>query len=169
MDDSANPDDPTLADPDEEHLDDGSDDAHDLVAEHIAQALNEAAFMDEHVNHYAPIIIRGPASLADSIKLIEMTRPMDNLHAKMVEDKLDRILNALDIPKDLAKGLSDLKYNSGALIEDSLYNSHVEPLILLIVDQLTTGFLRPALLAQGIPEEVVERVLVWYNLSLIHI
>ncbi len=167
LDDSANPDDPALDDPNEEHLDDGSDDAHDLVAEHIAQALNEAAFMDEHVNHYAPIIIRGPASLADSIKLIEMTRPMDNLHAKMVEDKLDRILNALDIPKDLAKGLSDLKYNSGALIEDSLYNSHVEPLILLIVDQLTTGFLRPALLAQGIPEEVVEKVLVWYNPSAI--
>lgn len=164
LDDSAYPDDPTTEDPENE---DGSDDQHDSVAEHITLALNEQAFQDEHVNHYAPIILRGPAEAGRDIRFIDMNRTMDNLHAKLIEDKMDIILSALDIPKDLAKGLSDLKYNSGALIEDSLYNSHVEPLILLIVDQLTTGFLRPALRAQGIPEEVIEKVLVWYNPSAI--
>lgn len=163
LDDSAYPDDPTQ-DPEAQ---DGSDDAHDSLAEYISQALNEAAFQDEHVNHYAPIILRGPADAGDGIRFIDLSRPMDNLHSKMVDDKLDRILNALDIPKDLAKGLSDLKYNSGALIEDSLYNSHVEPLILLLVDQLTSAFLRPALRANGVPEEIISKVVVWYNPSAI--
>lgn len=163
LDDSAFPDDPTQ-DPEAQ---DGSDDAHDSLAEYISQALNEAAFQDEHVNHYAPIILRGPSEAGDGIRFIDLSRPMDNLHSKMVDDKLDRILNALDIPKDLAKGLSDLKYNSGALIEDSLYNSHVEPLILLLVDQLTSSFLRPALRANDVPEEIIEKIVVWYNPSAI--
>ena len=164
LDDSGFPDDIDPADPDSQ---DQSDDNGDSIAEYISQALSEAAFQDEHVNHYAPIIIRGPAGIADDIRFIDLSRTTDNLHAKQAEDKLDRILNALDIPKDLAKGLSDLKYNSGALIEDSLYNSHVEPLILLIVDQLTSGFLRPALRAQGVPEDVIRKVLIWYNPSAI--
>lgn len=164
LDDSANPDDLDPLDPETQNA---SDDNADSVADYISLALNEAAIQDQHVNHYAPIILRGPADAGRDIRFIDLARTTDNLHTKMAEDKLDRILNALDIPKDLAKGLSDLKYNSGALIEDSLYNSHVEPLILLIVDQLTSGFLRPALLAQGVPPEVVNRVLIWYNPSAI--
>lgn len=167
LDDSASPDEPIDEDFDPDHVSNGSDDSHDSVAEYITLALNQAAFEDQHVNHYAPVILRGPAEAGKEIRFIDLSRPMDNLHAKMSEDKLDRILNALDIPKDLAKGLSDLKYNSGALIEDSLYNSHVEPLILLLVDQLTNGFLRPALRAQGVPDEIVERTLIWYNPSAI--
>jgi hypothetical protein len=83
------------------------------------------------------------------------------------ERLLERILGGLDIPKDVAAGMSSVKYSNAIIIEEQLYKAHIEPLILLIVDCLTIGFLRPALRKQGWPEEVVNRAVVWYDPSAI--
>lgn len=56
--------------------------------------------------------------------------------------------------------------NSNAVqIDENLYKAHIEPLILLICDALTSVYLHPALLALGFNRPQVERVMVWYDPS----
>ena len=122
----------------------------------------------EDVNSVAslmPTVIRGPEELGEKIRLIPFSREADPQLNQRAERLLERILGGLDIPKDVAAGMSSVKYSNAIIIEEQLYKAHIEPLILLICDCLTIGFLRPALRKQGWEEEKVNRAVVWYDPS----
>lgn len=114
-----------------------------------------------------PLVVRGPEDLGEKIVHIKFERSFDPQLVQRSERLLDRILGGLDIPKDVASGMSSVKYSNAIIIEEQLYKAHIEPMILMIVDCLTIGFLRPALRAQGWPEEKVNRAVVWYDPSAI--
>lgn len=114
-----------------------------------------------------PFILTGNQDLGEKIRHIAFERSFDPMHVKMAEDRLDRILAGLDIPKDIAQGLSGVKYSNAILIEESLYKAHIEPLILMVVDALTTGYLRPLLLKMGHDPKLVSRAAIWYDPSAI--
>lgn len=114
-----------------------------------------------------PTLLRGPEDLGEKIRHISMERSVDPALNGRSERLLERILGGLDIPKDVAAGMSSVKYSNAIIIEEQLYKAHIEPLILLIADSLTIGFLRPALRAQGWPESMVNRAVVWYDPSAI--
>lgn len=156
-----------VSDGDGDFESDGSDDNQQSIIEEMLEAFNGPINDENHANTQIPLIFRGPADLGEKIRLIQLAKTIDPMFDKMVNMKLDRILASLDIPKDVAKGLSNVKYSNGIVIEESLYKSHIEPLTLLIVDSLTNGFLRPALRAQGIPEETISRMVIWYDPSAI--
>lgn len=110
-----------------------------------------------------PTIMRGPDDVGDKIRHISFERGVDPQMNERAMWLLDRILSGLDIPKDVAQGMSSVKYSNAIIIEEQLYKAHIEPLMLLIVDCLTIGFLRPALRKQGFPESLVNRAVVWYD------
>lgn len=159
IDNSGTPD----SDVDEES--DGTDADETDLSEELSDIFTEVVTQDGHANTFAPVILRGPENLGEKIKYIELSKSADQMYTKNIEFKLDRILTALDIPKSVASSMADLKYNNASVVEDSLYRNHVEPLILMICDSLTTGFLHPALRANGIPEEHIQNIVVWYDPS----
>jgi hypothetical protein len=114
-----------------------------------------------------PTLVRGPADLGEKIRHIPFERSVDPQLNQLGKDLLDRLLSGLDVPKDIAHGMSSVKYSNAIIIEEQLYKAHIEPMILFIVDCLTIGFLRQALRAQGWPENLVNRVVVWYDPSAI--
>ena len=110
-------------------------------------------------------MIQCPEDLGQKIRFISFDRNLDPMFQQNLEFKLERILSSLDIPKDIAKGMSSVKYSNGVIIEESLYKSHIEPLVLMIADIFTNGFLRPALIGNGVPEDVADKIVVWYDPS----
>jgi hypothetical protein len=110
-----------------------------------------------------PTMVRGPQDLGEKIRHISFERSVDPQLNQLGKDLLDRLLSGLDIPKDIAHGMSSVKYSNAIIIEEQLYKAHIEPLILFIVDCLTIGFLRQALRKQGWDEKLVNRVVVWYD------
>jgi hypothetical protein len=114
-----------------------------------------------------PTVVRGPDDLGEKIRYITFERAVDPQHNERAGRVLDRILSGLDVPKDVAAGMSNVKYSNAIIIEEQLYKAHIEPLVLMIVDCLTIGFLRPALRKQGYPEDIVSRAVVWYDPSAI--
>lgn len=144
---------------------DGTDfDEYD-IADDITDALVAPLGDESNVHSVAPLVIRGSDEVGEKIKYIAFNRPTDPMYHNKIQFKLDRILSALDIPKDIAGGLSNVKYSNGQIIEDSLYKSHIEPMVLMICDILTSGFLRPALIANGVPVDVANKLVVWYDPS----
>lgn len=142
-----------------------TDDTGDSFEEELIEAMTTPIADVSSASAVVPLVVRGPEDLGDKIKLIKFERSYDPQLALHAEKLLHRILAGLDIPVDVAKGLAGVKYSNAVLIEEQLYKAHVEPLILMIVDQLTIGFLRPALRAQGFPENLVRKAVIWYDPS----
>lgn len=137
------------------------------IIQDLTNALVDPITDETNVHNSAPFILTGPDGSGEQIRYISLERQYDQMYQTNVEKKIDRILTGLDIPKDIAKGLSNVKYSNGAVIEESLYKLHIEPLALMIVDILTKGFLYPALIANDVPEDIARKIIVWYDPSAI--
>jgi hypothetical protein len=145
-----------------------TDDVEDSFEEELIAAMVTPIEDVSSASAVVPLVVRGPEDLGEKIVHIKFERSFDPQLAARAERLLERILGGLDIPKDVAAGMSSVKYSNAIIIEEQLYKAHIEPLILMIVDCLTIGFLRPALRAQGIHSESdINRAVVWYDPSAI--
>jgi hypothetical protein len=120
---------------------------------------------EDSASAIVPLIIRGPAELGDKIKQFKFERSFDPALAERSDRVLERIMQGLDVPKDVVTGLANVKYSNALQIDEALYKAHIEPLMLLIVDALTVMYLRPYLVANGYSEAEVSRVCIWYDPS----
>ena len=142
-----------------------AEEAEDEFEEQLIDAMTTPIRDEESASAVVPLIIRGPAELGDAIKQFKFERSFDPALAERSDRVLERILQGLDVPKDVVTGLASVKYSNALQIDESLYKAHIEPLMLLIVDALTVVYLRPYLIASGYPETDVARLVVWYDPS----
>lgn len=138
-------------------------------AQELVQALYDnftAPIIDEtNYGTVVPTILTGPASEGEKIKYIEINRKVDQYLTERADRALERILQGLDMPKDFVTGLANVRYTNAKNIDESLYKSHIEPLVLMLVDALTTCYLRP-LLKKRFPKLTasdLDVINVWYD------
>lgn len=141
------------------------DDIEDEFEEALIDAMTRPITDEDSASAVVPLIIRGPADLGEKIKQFKFERSFDAPMVAREQRVLDRILNGLDVPKDLITGMANVKYSNAQQIDDSLYKSHIEPMIMLIADAITQVYLRPYLLSIGYTETEVKRIVVWYDPS----
>ena len=142
-----------------------AEEAEDEFEEQLIDAMTTPIRDEESASAVVPLIIRGPAELGDKIKQFKFERSFDPALSERSDRVLERILQGLDVPKDVVSGMANVKYSNALQIDESLYKAHIEPLMLLIVDALTVVYLRPYLIAQGYPETDVNRITIWYDPS----
>ena len=159
--------DPNYPYDDETDLDPGftPEEAADEFEDALIDAMTTPIRDEDSASAVVPLIIRGPAELGDKIKQFKFERSFDPALAARSDRVLERILQGLDVPKDVVTGLANVKYSNAMQIDESLYKSHIEPLMLLIADALTIVYLRPYLIANGFPKAEVDRVVIWYDPS----
>jgi hypothetical protein len=142
-----------------------AEEAEDEFEDQLIDAMTTPIRDEESASAVVPLIIRGPAELGDKIKQFKFERSFDPALALRADRVLERILQGLDVPKDVVTGLANVKYSNALQIDEGLYKAHIEPLMLLIVDALTIVYLRPYLIAQGYNPVDVDRIVVWYDPS----
>lgn len=143
-----------------------SDDTSDSFEEELIDAMITPISDESSATSVVPLMVRGPESMGKAITFIKFDRAFDPALIERSKDILERILAGLDIPKDLAAAMTGMKLTRQTpVIEESFYNAHVEPMMLMVVDCLTVGFLRPALRAMGFSEDQVIRTCIWYDPS----
>jgi hypothetical protein len=141
--------------------DDNEDDFEDALVEAMTTPISD----ESSASSIVPLIIRGPAELGEKIKQFKFERSFDAALTQRADRVLDRIMQGIDVPKDVVTGLANVKYANAIQINEDLYKAHLEPLALLICDCLTTAFLRPAIQALGVDPDEAERYCVWYDPS----
>lgn len=141
------------------------EEAEDEFEEQLIDAMTTPIRDEESASAVVPLIIRGPAELGDAIKQFKFERSFDPALAQRADRVLERILQGLDVPKDVVTGLANVKYSNALQIDEALYKAHIEPLMLMIVDALTVIYLRPYLIANGFDPEQVHKIVVWYDPS----
>ena len=161
-------------DPDYPYDEDGNyneqfnpEEAADDFEDQLIDAMTTPIKDEDSASAVVPLIIRGPAELGDKIKQFKFERSFDPALAQRADRVLERIMQGLDVPKDIVSGLANVKYSNALQIDESLYKAHIEPLMLLIVDALTVMYLRPYLIANGYAPEDVQNVCIWYDPSLV--
>lgn len=143
------------------------EEAADEFEDQLIDAMTTPIKDEDSASAVVPLIIRGPAELGDKIKQFKFERSFDPALAQRADRVLERIMQGLDVPKDVVTGLANVKYSNALQIDEALYKAHIEPLMLLIVDALTVMYLRPYLVANGYSPEEVKNVCIWYDPSLV--
>ena len=141
------------------------EEAADEFEDQLIDAMTTPIRDEDSASAVVPLIIRGPAELGDKIKQFKFERSFDPALAQRADRVLERILQGLDVPKDVVTGLANVKYSNALQIDEALYKAHIEPLMLLIADALTVVYLRPYLMANGFEPADVERMTIWYDPS----
>jgi hypothetical protein len=137
----------------------------DPFEEELTLALTEPVAGDSP-SEIVPMIIRGPAALAkDAIVKFDLSRGFDETLLERHEKTLQRVLDGIDLPKDLVQGLANVRYSNAKTISEDLLKAHIEPMMVLICEALTTVYLRPMLLDRGYEKDLVDNVHVWYDAS----
>ena len=161
-------------DPDYPYDEDGNyneqynpEEAADDFEDQLIDAMTTPIKDEDSASAVVPLIIRGPAELGDKIKQFKFERSFDPALSQRSDRVLERIMQGLDVPKDVVTGLANVKYSNALQIDEALYKAHIEPLMLLIVDALTIMYLRPYLIANGYSAEEVKNVCIWYDPSLV--
>lgn len=141
------------------------EEAEDEFEDQLIDAMTTPIRDEESASAVVPLIIRGPAELGDKIKQFKFERSFDPQLAERSDRVLERIMQGLDVPKDIITGLANVKYSNALQIDETLYKTHIEPLMLLIADSLTVVYLRPYLIANGYSPAEVDRIVIWYDPS----
>jgi hypothetical protein len=144
-----------------------SDETHESFQEILQRALMAPISDENAAEGLTPTFIRGPREAIAAIRHITLERKLDPTALERTKEVLDRILNGLDVPKDVVTGLASVKYSNAVMIDESLYKAHIEPLLLMIVDQLTEVFYRPWLKSEGVDPKVIKKSVLWYDSSAI--
>lgn len=138
----------------------------DPFEEELEIALTEPIGASDSPSEIMPMIVRGPAEFAASgITKVDLSRGFDKTVVERHDQTLQRVLNGIDIPKDLVTGLANVRYSNGKIITEDLLKSHVEPYILLLCEALTSSFLRTRMEARGYDPQLVKKLVVWYDPS----
>ena len=137
----------------------------DVFEAELMAAMLEPISDESSGSSVVPMLIRGPAELGDKIKFLQLARNTDSGLVDRSERLLERVLQGLDVPKDIVTGLANVKYSNAIKISEDLYAAHIDPLALLIADALTEIYLRPMLAAAGWDQDQVDRMVVWYDSS----
>ena len=141
------------------------EEAADDFEDQLIDAMTTPIKDEDSASAVVPLIIRGPAELGDKIKQFKFERSFDPALSERSDRVLERIMQGLDVPKDVVTGLANVKYSNALQIDEALYKAHIEPLMLLIVDALTIMYLRPYLISNGYSEADVKKVCIWYDPS----
>ncbi|AKJ72547.1 portal protein [Gordonia phage GMA2] len=143
---------------DEEEMDALIADLYDTVTEPIVDETSATTVF--------PTIITGPPEAGKGIQHIPLSRESDQFLVERCDRALDRLLQGIDLPKDVVSGMSNVKYSNAIQIDESLYKSHVEPLALMLADALTTVYVHSMLRKEfKLSQKSLDFLRVWYDPS----
>ena len=108
-----------------------------------------------------PLTIKVPDEVVDKVRHITFATPFDEKSRELRDEAIRRLALGLDSPPEVLLGLGDTNHWSAWQIEEATVKTHIEPLLALVADALTTDYLRPVLAEAGI--ERAREYVVWFD------
>jgi hypothetical protein len=112
-----------------------------------------------------PMVVTGAEELGEKIKHILFERKSDQFLVERADKALERVLNGIDIPKELVSGLDNVRYSNAGVIDENLYKIHIEPSAIMLVDAITSVYIRPGVAAKfpDLDPGIMARIVAWYD------
>lgn len=103
-----------------------------------------------------PVVVTAPGDQIGNAKLIQFWTGLDAQAIELRKEAVRRFALGMDMPPEVLLGLTAANHWSAWAIDEAAVKIHIEPLLGLICDALTVGFLRPLL---GEDSDLI----VWYD------
>lgn len=110
-----------------------------------------------------PIPIKVPGDYVDKIKHITFATELSERILELRESALRRLSIALDMPAEVLTGMGDLTHWNAWQVEETAIKVHAEPLLEVITNALTEGYLHPVLQTLGVDD--FEEYVIWADTS----
>jgi hypothetical protein len=92
-------------------------------------------------------------------------KPLDNESRHLRDEAIRRLALGQDAPPELLLGTARMNHWGAWLVQEDVVSTHLEPPLALICDALTTQYLWPVLIEQGMTEEEAHNYVIWYDVS----
>jgi hypothetical protein len=143
----------------------------DIFLQEWQEGLTAAIKSPGEASAMSPIVLTGPAFLPgangtalpmkDAIGYFQIGRQNDYKEAEMWDKTILRISYGLDLPRERVTGVGDLNHWSGWLVDEEGFRQHVAPVAEKFCADVNAAYLRPAAMAEGIPQ--ADRVVIGYD------
>lgn len=112
-----------------------------------------------------PLVVTVPDEAAALFEYLTFAKPLDTEARNLRDEAIRRLALGQDAPPELLLGTGGMNHWGAWLVREDVVTTHIEPPLALICDALTTQYLRPVLMDQGMGEEEADRYVVWYDVS----
>jgi hypothetical protein len=100
-----------------------------------------------------PIILQAPGEHLDKVRHVVFSTPLDEQSIELRKEAIRRLALGMDMPPEILTGTGEINHWGAWQVEEASIKAHTEPLLHIITDSLTEGYLRPYLEASGMSEE----------------
>jgi hypothetical protein len=141
----------------------------DLEEDPFTEALIEAmmtAIRDrDSAAALVPLVITVPDDATGLFQHITFSTPLDTEARNLRDEAIRRLALGQDAPPELLLGTGGMNHWGAWLVREDVVTTHIEPPLALIADAITSQFLWPVLIEQGMDEAEAREYVVWYDVS----
>lgn len=112
-----------------------------------------------------PLVVTVPDEAADKVSHLTFSSALDSGARDLRDEAIRRLALAQDAPPELLLGSGAMNHWGAWLTREDTVTTHIEPVLALICEALTSQYLRPVLLSAGLPEDTVRTLSVGYDVS----
>lgn len=145
------------------------EDPDNATDDQFTEALMEAMLtpIGDRANASAlvPLVVTVPDESTGLFNYLTFSKPLDTEARSLREEAIRRLALGQDAPPELLLGTAGMNHWGAWLVQEDVVGSHIEPPLALICDALTTQYLRPVLIEQGMSEDEAETYAVWFDVE----
>ena len=112
-----------------------------------------------------PLVVTVPDEAADKLSHLTFSSALDSGARDLRDEAIRRLALAQDAPPELLLGSGAMNHWGAWLTREDTVTTHIEPVLALICDALTSQYLRPVLLSAGLSADEVRTLSVGYDVS----
>ncbi len=116
----------------------------DAFMEHLTESMLEPLSDPSSPSAHVPTIITVPDDVVDKIQHLTFYNSLDEQALDLRKEAIHRLALGMDLPPEILTGTSDQNHWGAWQMEESSIKAHIEPMLELITQALTTGYLQVA-------------------------
>lgn len=94
---------------------------------------------------HVPIVVTAPGEYLDKVQHLTFWTDLDESVIPMREHAIKRLALGMDTPPEIMLGIGDSTHWNSWLVSEEAIKSHLEPKLQVMVNAITTAYLRPAI------------------------
>lgn len=141
------------------------DDETDQFTEALMEAMLTPIQDRGNASALVPLVVTVPDEVTAMFQFITFAKPLDSEARSLRDEAIRRLALGQDAPPELLLGTSGMNHWGAWLVREDVVTTHLEPPLALICDALTTQYLWPVLIDQGMEPSEARKYVVWYDVS----
>lgn len=143
-----------------------ADDTSDPFTDALIDAMTTAIADRSSASALVPLVISADDESVDKFQHISFANQLDAAGKELRDEAIRRLALGQDAPPELLLGAGGMNHWGAWLVREDVVTTHIEPVLALIADALTTQYLWPVI-EQTMDLEDTEResYVIWYDVS----